>query len=122
MGMACRELSFLECLEVLRSTSLTRAAFTDGDAPYVVPMGFVLDAHGLMPVIRLCMASGGRKAACLAKRTRVCLEFESPGCAWADVVLLEGEAVTDLWDEECGGVLHVTAEALSGRRFFLPEA
>lgn len=121
MGLTCRELSYLECLEVLRSTSLTRAAFTDGDAPYVVPMGFLLDAEGATPVIRLAMPPTGRKAACLAEHPRLCLEFEAPGCAWADVVLLEGEAVPDRWDEAGGIVLHVPAQALSGRRFFLPD-
>ena len=122
MGLICQELNYLECLAVLRSTSLTRAAFTDGDAPYVVPMGFLLDAEGITPVIRLCMPASGRKADCLAKHPRVCLEFESPGCAWADVVLLEGEAVPDLQDEENRLLLHIPAESLSGRRFFLPGA
>ena len=63
----------------------------------------------------------GRKAEALCRCSRVCLEFEAPGCAWVDVVLLEGSAVPDAWDKDEGLALHVPAETLSGRRFFLPE-
>ena len=116
-----QELPYLSCLAVLRGTAVTRAAFFDGDSPYVVPLAFQLDAQGETPLIRLCMPGVGRKAEALCRCSRVCLEFEAPGCAWVDVVLLEGSAVPDAWDKDEGLALHVPAEALSGRRFFLPE-
>ena len=116
-----QEMTPAACMEVLRESSVTRAAFTDTERPYLVPMAFQLDADGLVPVIRLCMPDQGRKVDCLGRSSHVCLEFERPGCAWVDVVLLEGTAELDLWAKGEGIALHVRAEALSGRRFFLPE-
>ena len=115
-----QELTPVECLGVLRAAHVTRAAFCDGERPYLVPLAFLLDAEGLVPVIRLAMPDTGRTADCLRRCSRVCLEFEEPGCAWVDVVLLEGRAEPDA-REQGGMILHVCAEALSGRRFFLPE-
>lgn len=117
-----QELSPAACVEVLRGAHVTRAAFTDGESPYLVPMAFQLDAEGLTPVIRLCMPDTGRKVECLCRCDRVCLEFEQPGCAWVDVVLVEGAAALDAWEKGEGLALHVRAEKMSGRRFFLPEA
>ena len=111
----------MDCLEVLRSVSVTRAAFTDGAAPYVVPMAFRLDAEGLTPVICLCMPANGRKADCLRALPRLCLEFESPSCAWVDVVLLEGRAQLTDWAQGEGLIVRVRAESLTGRRFFRKE-
>lgn len=109
------------CLDVLRSVHVTRAAFCDGARPYIVPMAFGLSGEGLTPVIHLCMPDTGRKVEYLCRCDRVCLEFESPSCAWVDVVLLEGQAFLDAWEKGKGLALHVRGEALSGRRFFLPE-
>lgn len=117
-----QELTPAECLGVLRAAHVTRAAFCDGERPYLVPMAFRLDADGLTPLIRLCMPDSGRKLDCLRRTGRVCLEFEEPSCAWVDVVLLEGEAALDAWEKGEGVALHIRAEELSGRRFFLPEA
>ncbi len=114
-------LNDMECLEVLRSVHVTRAAFCDGEQPYIVPMAFALDAQGATPLIRLCMPDHGRKVECLCRCDKVCLEFESPGCAWVDVVLLEGTAHLDAWQKDAGLALHVRGEKVSGRRFFLPE-
>ena len=111
----------MDCLEVLRSVSVTRAAFTDGAAPDVVPMAFRLDAEGLTPVICLCMPANGRKADCLRALPRLCLEFESPSCAWVDVVLLEGRAQLTDWAQGEGLIVRVRAESLTGRRFFRKE-
>lgn len=110
-----------ECLDVLRSARVTRAAFCDGEQPYVVPMAFRLDGEGTTPLICLCMPDSGRKVSCLCRLDRVCLEFEAPACAWVDVVLLEGQAFLDAWEKGKGLALHVRGETVSGRRFFLPE-
>lgn len=115
-----QEMTPMDCLEALRSTTVTRAAFTDGEAPYVVPMAFRLDAEGLTPIICLCMPAKGRKADCLRALPRLCLEFESPSCSWVDVVLLEGRADMENWAQGEGLIVRVRAEKLSGRRFFLP--
>lgn len=115
-----QELPPAACLEVLRAVHVTRAAFCDGERPYLVPMAFELDAEGLVPLVRLCMPDQGRKADCLMQCSQVCLEFEEPGCSWVDVVLLEGTAELDVWEKGQGLALHVRAESLSGRRFFLP--
>lgn len=109
----------MDCLAVLRAVSVTRAAFSDGGRPYVVPMAFQLDAEGMTPVICLCMPAEGRKEDCLRQCPQVCLEFEAPSCAWVDVVLLEGRAERQEWGG--GLVVRVRAERLSGRRFFLQE-
>ena len=111
----------MECWQVLRDVAVTRAAFTDGERPYLVPMAFQRSFDGATPVIWLCMPDHGRKVDCLRACGRVCLEFEQPGCAWVDVVLAEGEAALAAWEKDAGMVLHVRAEMLSGRRFFLPE-
>ncbi len=111
----------VDCLDVLRHAHVTRAAFTDGAQPYLVPMAFALDCDGTVPLIRLCMPDEGRKVDCLCRCDRVCLEFESPGCAWVDVVLLEGQAVLDAWEKGTGLTLHIRGETMSGRRFFLPD-
>ncbi len=120
--LSYQELTPAECADILRRARVTRAAFTDGRSPYLVPMAFQLDACGLVPVIRLCMPDTGRKVDCLRRCDRMCLEFEEPGCAWVDVVLLEGAAALDAWAQGEGIALHVAAETLSGRRFFLPDA
>lgn len=116
-----QELNPMQCLDVLRASSVTRAAFCDGEAPYVIPLAFQLDADGASPLIRLCMPDHGRKVQCLCACDRVCLEFELPGCAWVDVALAEGTAALDAWEKGEGIALHVRAEKLSGRRFFLPQ-
>lgn len=116
-----QELTPAACVDVLRQTAVTRVAFTDGVSPYLVPMAFRLDAEGLTPLIRLSMPDTGRKIDCLCRCDRVCLEFEQPGCAWVDVVLAEGAAALDAWEKGTGVALHVRAETLSGRRFFLPD-
>lgn len=115
-----KPLSLPECLHVLRQTHVTRAAFTNGDRPYLIPMTFLMDAEGDTPVICLCMPPTGRKAAYVAACPRVCLEFEDPGCAWVDVVLVEGEARAAGLDENAGVYLRIAAQDISGRRFFLP--
>ena len=109
------------CLDVLRAARVVRAAFTDGERPYLVPMAFELAFEGLTPLVYLCMPETGRKVDCLCRCDRVCLEFEQPGCAWVDVVLAEGTALLDAWEKGAGLALHVRTESLSGRRFFHQE-
>ena len=120
-SLTYQSLTQVQCLDVLRSAHVTRAAFTDGTRPYIVPMAFQLEAEGTTPLIYLCMPDKGRKVECLSRCDRICLEFEQPACAWVDVVLLEGPAILDAWEKEKGLLLHVRGEEVSGRRFFLPE-
>ena len=49
--MCYQTLSFAECLEILRQAKAVRAAFFDGHAPYVVPMGFEWFVNGMQPVV-----------------------------------------------------------------------
>lgn len=120
-SLVYQPLSAMECLDVLRAAHVTRAAFTDGQRPYIVPMAFRLECDGTTPLIILCMPDTGRKVEYLCRCDHVCLEFESPACAWVDVVLLEGQAFLDAWERGKGIALHVRGEEVSGRRFFLPE-
>ena len=120
-SLTYQPLTQVQCLDVLRSAHVTRAAFTDGTRPYIVPMAFQLAAEGLVPLIYLCMPDQGRKVEYLTRCDRLCLEFEQPACAWVDVVLVEGAAILDAWEKDEGLLLHVRGEEVSGRRFFLPE-
>ena len=79
--MCYQTLSFVECLEILRQAKAVRAAFFDGHAPYVVPMGFEWFVNGMQPVVCLMMPQEGRKAEALSVCTQVCLEFEAPDAA-----------------------------------------
>lgn len=121
MGMLTyQEMSEWECLDVLRQSHVLRAAFFDGKAPYLVPMGFEWFAEGLQPVICLMMPREGRKAEALRHCDRVCLEWERPGASGIEVVLGEGHAVVA--NEEAQGIVcAVWLDEISGRRFFLPE-
>ena len=92
-SMCYQTLSFVECLEILRQAKAVRAAFFDGHAPYVVPMGFEWFVNGMQPVVCLMMPKEGRKAEALSVCTQVCLEFEAPDAAAIQVVLAEGKAV-----------------------------
>ena len=65
-SLTYQPLSAVQCLDVLRSAHVTRAAFTDGTRPYIVPMAFQLEAEGTTPLIYLCMPDKGRKVDCLA--------------------------------------------------------
>lgn len=121
-SLSYQSLTRVQCLAVLRSARVTRAAFTDGTRPYIVPMAFHLEADGVTPLICLCMPDQGRKIEYLCQCGRICLEFEQPSCAWVDVVLLEGEAALDAWEKGKGLLLHVRGDEISGRRFFMPAA
>ena len=91
-SMCYQTLSFVECLEILRQAKAVRAAFFDGHAPYVVPMGFEWFVNGMQPVVCLMMPKEGRKAEALSVCTQVCLEFEAPDAAAIQVVLAEGSS------------------------------
>lgn len=57
--MCYQTLSFVECLEILRQAKAVHAAFFDGHAPYVVPMGFEWFVNGMQPVVLPDDAEGG---------------------------------------------------------------
>ena len=119
-SMCYQALSGAECLAVLREARAVRAAFFDGHAPYVVPMGFEWFARGMQPVIFLMMPKDGRKAEALRVCPWVCMEFEAPEATAIQVVLAEGKAAL-LHREDGSAVYAIPVETLSGRRYFLPE-
>lgn len=115
-----QEMNAWECLEVLRGAHAVRLAVFDGEAPYVVPMGFEWFSQGWQPVICLMMPQDGRKAEALRTCQRVCLEWECPRVQGIEVVLGEGEA--EIVEEEGEKVIYaVPLEEISGRRYFAPE-
>ncbi len=118
--MCYQTLSSVECLEILRQAKAVRAAFFDGHAPYVVPMGFEWFVNGMQPVVCLMMPKEGRKAEALSVCTQVCLEFEAPDAAAIQVVLAEEKAVP-LHEEDGAMVDAIPVETMSGRRYFLPD-
>ncbi len=120
-SLAWQRLDPLQCLDVLRGTHVTRAAFCAKDRPYVVPMGFAFTCEGEQPVIHLAFPAEGRKEQMLKENARVCLEFELPGCASVDVVLVEGRATLGLTPAKHGLLVRVAAEEMSGRRFFMAK-
>ena len=119
-SMCYQALSFAECMEILRQARATRAAFFDGHAPYVVPMGFEWFTSGMQPVICLMMPGEGRKAEALSIYPRVCMESEAPEVAAIQVVLAEGKAVP-LHEEDGAMAYAIPVETMSGRRYFLPD-
>lgn len=110
-----------QCLQVLQSAHVTRAGFQDAQGPYVTPMAFCLMQGEAGPEVFLWLQEGGRKAGCLRRGGRVCLEFEEPGDGYVDVVLAQGEAQLQAWERGAGIVASLRPETLTGRRFFLPD-
>ena len=114
------ELNLMQMLDVLRAASLTRLAVSERDQPYVVPLHYQLEVTRGQVIIHLTMPEGGRKAETLRRNALVCLEFELPGCAWVDTVILEGRAAVGLRESGRAADIRVAAAAMTGRRYFVP--
>ena len=114
------ELNLMQILDVLRAARLTRLAVSDHDQPYVAPMHYQLEVTRGQVIIHLTMPEGGRKAETLRRNALVCLEFELPGCAWVDTVIMEGRAAVGLREAGRALDIRVTAAAMTGRRYFVP--
>ncbi|MGN1021371.1 MAG: pyridoxamine 5'-phosphate oxidase family protein [Aristaeellaceae bacterium] len=114
------ELNLMQILDVLRAGGLARLAVSDRDQPYVVPLRYQLEVAGGQVIIHLTTPERGRKADILRRNALVCLEFELPGCAWLDVVVLEGRASVGLRGAGGAADIRVPASALTGRRYFVP--
>ena len=114
------ELNLMQILDVLRAASLTRLAVSERDQPYVVPLHYQLEVTRGQVIIHLTMPEGGRKAETLRRNALVCLEFELPGCAWVDTVIMEGRAAVGLREAGRAADIRVAAAAMTGRRYFVP--
>ena len=114
------ELNLMQILDVLRAARLTRLAVSDHDQPYVAPMHYQLEVTQGQMIIHLTVPEGGRKAETLRRNALVCLEFELPGCAWVDTVIMEGRAAVGLREAGRAVDILVPAAAMTGRRYFVP--
>ena len=114
------ELNLMQMLDVLRGASLARLAVADRDQPYVVPLHYQLEVTRGQVIIHLTVPEGGRKADTLRRNALVCLEFELPGCAWVDTVVMEGRAAAGMREEGRAVDVCVLAASMTGRRFFVP--
>lgn len=114
------ELNLMQILDVLRAARLARLAVSERDQPYVVPLHYQLEVTRGQVIIHLTVPEGGRKADTLRRNALVCLEFELPGCAWVDTVVLEGRAAVGLREAGRAADIRVAAAAITGRRYFVP--
>lgn len=116
---AWQELNLLQIFDVLRQAPLCRLAVVDADGqPWCVPVRFQLEVRGDQTIIHLTTPDGGRKLEAVEHNDRVCLEFELPGCAWLDTVILTGRASVGMYLPEQAVEWRVTAAALTGRRYY----
>lgn len=115
-----QELNLLQIYDVLRSADVCRLAVDDDGQPWCVPMRFQFEIERGVTFIHLTMPDHGRKLDAMTGNDQVCLEFEAPGCAWMDVVILTGRAAVGLYVP--GELMHlrIRVAEMSGRRFFAP--
>ena len=116
-----QELNLLQMYDILRGTDRCRLAVEEDGQPWCVPMNFQFEIARGVTFIHLTMADHGRKLDAMARNDRVCLEFEMPGCAWLDVLIVTGRATVGVYVP--GEMMHlrVRAQEMSARRFFLED-
>lgn len=114
-------LNLMQIFDVLRSTDVCRLCVDDDGQPWCVPMHFQFETSGQDIIIHLVMPAKGRKLEAVGGNDRVCLEFEQPGCAWTDVVIITGRAGMGLYVPGKAIHLRIRAREVSGRRYFLLE-
>ena len=116
-----QELNILQMYDILRGAEVCRLAVEEDGQPWCVPMHFQFEISRGITYIHLTMPDHGRKLDAMAMNDRVCLEFELPGCAWLDVLVVEGRATVGICVP--GGLTHlrIRVQEMSGRRFFTPE-
>ena len=116
-----RELNLLQMYDILRGAQWCRLAVEEEGQPWCVPMHFQFEIARGVTFIHLTMPDHGRKLDAMALNDRVCLEFELPGCAWLDVLILTGRATVGFYAP--GEVMHlrVRVQEMSARRFYQQE-
>ena len=116
-----RELNLLQMYDILRAADWCRLAVEEDGQPWCVPMHFQFEIARGMTFIHLTMPDHGRKLDAMTLNDRVCLEFELPGCAWLDVLVVTGRATVGLYVP--GELIHLRVRVLemSARRFFRAE-
>lgn len=112
-------LNQLQIFDVLRAAAHCRLAVERDGQPWCVPIACQMEVCGTEVFIHVAMTAG-RKLEALAENDRVCLEFERPGCAWLDTVILTGRAAEGVCIPGQALHLRIRARELSGRRYFLP--
>ena len=117
-----QELNLLQMYDILRGTDRCRLAVEEDGQPWCVPMNFQFEIARGVTYIHLTMPDHGRKLDAMAMNDRVCLEFELPGCAWLDVLIITGRATVGVHIP--GELMHLRIRVLemSGRRFFHESA
>ena len=116
-----QELNLLQMYDILRSVDRCRLAVEEDGQPWCVPMSFQFEIARGVTFIHLAMPDHGRKLDALTLNDRVCLEFELPGCAWLDVLIITGRATVGVYVP--GELMHlrVRVQEMSARRFFLED-
>ena len=116
-----QELNLLQMYDILRETDMCRLAVEEDGQPWCVPMHFQFEIAKGVTYIHLTMPDHGRKLDAMAMNDRVCLEFERPGCAWLDVLIITGRATVGFYVP--GELMHlrVRVQEMSARRFFQRE-
>ena len=114
-------LNLLQMYDILRGADWCRLAVEEDGQPWCVPMHYQFEIARGVTYIHLTMPDHGRKLDAMARNDRVCLEFELPGCAWLDVLVITGRATVGVYVP--GELMHLRVRVLemSGRRFFMPE-
>lgn len=115
-----QELNLLQMYDILRGADWCRLAVEEDGQPWCVPMHFQFEITRGVTYIHLTMPDHGRKLDAMAMNDRVCLEFEMPGCAWLDVMIVTGRATVGVYVP--GELMHlrVRVQEMSARRFFAP--
>ena len=113
-----QELNLLQMYDILRGADRCRLAVEEDGQPWCVPMDFQFEITRGATFIHLTMPDHGRKLDAMAMNDRVCLEFEMPGCAWLDVLIVTGRATVGVYIP--GELMHlrVRVKEMSARRFF----
>ena len=116
-----QELNLLQMYDILRGADRCRLAVEEDGQPWCVPMDFQFEITRGVTFIHLTMPDHGRKLDAMAMNDRVCLEFEMPGCAWLDVLIVTGRATVGVYIP--GELMHlrVRVKEMSARRFFSEE-
>ena len=65
-----------EIFEILSACQVVRAAFSDDEYPYVVPLSFGVSKEGERPVVFFHCANEGKKVELIEKNNRVCIEAD----------------------------------------------
>lgn len=117
-----QSLNLMQQFDVLRGAPFAHLAFLSEGKPALVPMHYQLEVDRSQVILHLICLTTGRTYAALRDGGPVCLEFDLPGCAWLDTVLVSGHASVGLRDEpRRAAELRIKAARITGRRYFTPQ-